>query len=80
MTKDTNAVGVGCPGIYTLDCYCDRADADNHPYMEFPHQYTDELGSRCRTMARKDGWLLDFRLQKFLCPKCNPKSPKFVTK
>lgn len=71
MTEDINCVGIGCPGIYTLDCYCDVKN-DKHGWREFPHQYLDELGARCRAMARKDGWLLDFKRQKFLCPKCNP--------
>lgn len=73
---------IGCPGIYVLDCYCDHGHSPEtdprHNWDEFPHQYTDEFGSKCRAMARKDGWLLDERNQNFLCPKCNPRSPRYI--
>lgn len=67
----------GCPGIYTLDCYCMRPSR-NHAYNEFPHEYVHELGSKARQWARRDGWHLDYRRNIFLCPKCNPRSPKFI--
>jgi hypothetical protein len=72
-------MGWGCPGIYTLDCYCDRGDwsVKPHVWAEFPHQYTAELGTTCRKAARKDGWRLDYRNDLFLCPKCNPYSKKY---
>lgn len=46
----------------------------------FPHTYTNELGSKCRAAARKNGWLIDYKNEKFLCPKCNPKSKKYMSK
>lgn len=69
---------MGCPGCYTLDCYCDNQKDKRHDWMEFPHQYTDEYGSKCRSQARKDGWKFDDRNNIFLCPKCNPSSRKFI--
>lgn len=60
-------------GCYALDLYCENYDPRAlglHEYDEFPHTYTDEYGSRCRTDARKDGWLLR-RDGTALCPKCN---------
>lgn len=69
--------GVGCPGIYTLDCYCDR-EADYHSWDEFPHGYTDERGSACRAIARREGWKLDYKKNIFLCPKCNPRSRRYI--
>lgn len=56
---------------YTLDLYCDNeADAGNvHRWNEFPHQFTDELGSECRKEARKKGWLIK-RNGDVICPKC----------
>jgi hypothetical protein len=69
---------MGCPGCYSLDCYCDNpGDDPRHEWDEFPHQWTDEFGSRCRAKARKAGWLIDERKHKFLCPKCNPKSKHY---
>lgn len=77
MSEDLNVTGIGCPGIYTLDCYCDQK-SKYHSWNEFPHHFIDELGSRCRAMARRKGWLLDYRRNRFLCPKCNPNSPKYI--
>ena len=74
--RDLSTTGCGCPGIYTLDCYCDQK-SPHHAYNEFPHQFLDEMGSKCRATARRCGWFLDFKNSKFLCPKCNPKSRKF---
>lgn len=71
------AYSTGCPGIYTLDCYCDQV-SPHHTFNEFPHEYTDELGARARAWARRDGWYLNWRTNRFLCPKCNPRSPKFI--
>jgi hypothetical protein len=68
---------IGCPGIYTLDCYC-NAKSRHHAYDEFPHQFTHELGSTCRRLARKRGWLIDYKRNIFLCPKCNPKSRRYI--
>ena len=62
-------------GCYALDLYCDNSGPwpdGRHKYNEFPHQYTDELGSRCRQAARRDGWLLT-RDGKAYCPKCSKK-------
>lgn len=70
-------------GCYTLELYCDKEgfynkyDADGtlrdevgHTYQEFPHEYMNELGSKCRSRARKAGWKLG---KKQLCPKCSGK-------
>jgi len=57
-------------GCYTLDLYCDL-ESEHHEFKEFPHQYTDELGSRCRARARKDGWQLSrYGNGLTVCPKC----------
>ncbi len=74
-------------GCYTLDLYCDnmrgiwtcfytRIWEDDAIIIKgrsemFPTQYTDELGSRCRSLARKDGWTLS--KDKTICPECNRK-------
>lgn len=71
---------MGWAGCYTLDLYCDESGFtgrdDVHAWGEFPHQFTAELGTRCRERARKAGWLI--RGSKAWCPKCNPKSPHYV--
>jgi hypothetical protein len=64
-------------GCYTLELYCDnqpdrqKPDAI-HGYEEFPKQYCNEFGSRCRAMARKDGWKLT-KDGGSICPKCAKK-------
>jgi len=58
-------------GCYTLDLYCenDGQYPDGiHSYDEFPHTYSHENGSQCRSAARKDGWKLT--QGKAICPKC----------
>lgn len=56
-------------GCYFLHLYCD-AKNPKHRFGEFPHEYTDELGSVCRKMARKDGWKIN-KDGTALCPKCS---------
>jgi len=58
-------------GCYTLDLYCDQK-SKAHGLNEFPHQFVAELGSQCRSAARKAGWKLTDK--KDLCPKCNPRN------
>lgn len=67
-------------GCYTLHLYCDNyttesqpfPDEHGHAFKEFPHEYTHELGTECRRMARKAGWLI--RADGYaLCPKCSGK-------
>jgi hypothetical protein len=58
-------------GCYTLDLYCEL-ETEDHEYKEFPHEYTDEYGSKCRSDARKSGWILR-RDGTAICPKCNQK-------
>jgi hypothetical protein len=58
-------------GCYSLHLYCDNEDVE-HPYDEFPHTYTAELGSKCRNAARRDGWRLG-RTGKAYCPLCGGK-------
>ncbi len=57
-------------GGYALDLYCENENDSKytHQYNEFPHRYAYELGSTCRRMARKDGWLLS--RNRAICPKC----------
>lgn len=71
-------------GGYKLDLYCDNEidepydekpyDKWGHHFQEFPHTFTDEYGSKCRSEARKKGWLI--RRGKALCPKCSGKVTK----
>jgi hypothetical protein len=66
-------------GCYTLDLYCDNENAENcgdgiHGYKEFPITFTHEKGSVCRSMARKDGWILG-KDGSAICPKCSGKKP-----
>ena len=56
-------------GCYALDLYCDRENPA-HAYNEFPHQFTDEMGSRCRAAARTAGWIIH-RDGSAICPKCS---------
>lgn len=63
-------------GCYTLDLYCDNYDptvlgCNGHTFDEFPHQFTHELGSRCRQNAKKAGWRVNYKTGAALCPKCN---------
>lgn len=78
-------------GCYTLDLYCDvtcRTRSDpclivggkrlirgEHSHGEFPHQFTDELGSQCRKMARQAGWVFK-RDGTTVCPRCSGKARK----
>jgi hypothetical protein len=71
-------------GCYSLHLYCDNVPdrpwqpGDLHDWSEFPHEYDgDETGAQARKRARKKGWALR-RDGTALCPKCNPRSPKFV--
>jgi hypothetical protein len=48
-----------------------RVDSNGHVWNEFPHTYIHELGSKCRTSARRDGWFLG--KDKQFCPKCSGK-------
>lgn len=70
-------------GCYSLDLYCDKAksgefgtssDDAGHAFQEFPHQYTDELGSVCRSKARADGWIINLTEGTAICPKCSGKA------
>lgn len=56
-------------GCYSLDLYCDN-EAGPHKYDEFPAVYTAQTGSKCRRLARKDGWKLDINGGKAACPRC----------
>ncbi len=62
-------------GCYTLDLYCENYDPKNrgvHDWNEFPHQFTNELGSVCRAKARKEGWIIK-KDGTAICPKCSGK-------
>lgn len=67
-----SGTSMGCPGCYSLHCYCDKQNAV-HEFEEFPHRFTAETGGECRAAARKLGWRIDYQRQIFLCPKCNPR-------
>lgn len=55
-------------GLYDLHLYCDHINP-NHLWNEFPHVYTHELGSTCRSNARRDGWKIH-RDGYSTCPTC----------
>lgn len=59
-------------GCYGLDLYCENEDSTKHSWNEFPHQFTDELGSVCRDKARKLGWIIR-KDGTAICPKCSGK-------
>lgn len=56
-------------GCYSLELYCDHLN-DDHVYNEFPHTYTNEFGSACRSIARSEGWIIH-RNNTATCPKCS---------
>jgi len=59
-------------GCYTLNLYCDRkpcAVSDRYD-LDKMWEYTDEIGSVCRTAARKDGWIFH-KNNTVSCPYCN---------
>lgn len=67
-------------GCYTLDLYCDNVDAPlvsqrpgpgQHLYDEFPAQFFHELGSQCRSAAKRKGWMFAKDGRTF-CPRCAP--------
>jgi len=63
-------------GCYTLDLYCDQKN-DKHVHGEFPHTFTAEHGSNCRSRAKRKGWILT-HAGNAICPKCSGKAPKLV--
>jgi hypothetical protein len=67
---------MGWVGCYDLHLYCDNYEAhsesDYTEYGKFPVQFQDEYGSRCRSRAKKAGWL--FKLDgSVICPECSGK-------
>lgn len=58
-------------GCYTLDLYCDETSS-SHEHNEFPHVYIHQLGSVCRSLARRDGWIIG--RSRDICPKCSKKT------
>ena len=58
----------GCPGCYTLNCYCDHENPD-HRWNEFPHQYTGQTEGQCKKQARSQGWRFHSD-GTATCPKC----------
>ncbi len=61
-------------GCYSLHLYC-KYDNPEHEWSEFPHEFTDELGSTCRKNARSLGWKLDAD-GTATCPKCSKRLKK----
>lgn len=57
-------------GGYTLDLYCDNPDCEHKPHRGPAAEYTHELGSVCRRLAKKDGWKLNHRQGIATCPHC----------
>jgi hypothetical protein len=55
-------------GCYTLDLYCDAPNCKTTQ----PETFIHELGSTCRSLARKAGWYLTGSGQAF-CPTCTKK-------
>ena len=58
-----------------LVLYCDHKDHPKDDYRSVHGEYQEEYGSICRTMARRDGWILhrDFTAT---CPLCNKRKPR----
>lgn len=65
-------------GCYTLQLYCTfrtgQCPDPPHEYNEFPHEFNHELGSTCRRLARKAGWILR-QDGEAICPKCRTRKP-----
>ncbi|HEY4395974.1 MAG TPA: hypothetical protein VGP64_18045 [Polyangia bacterium] len=74
---------------YCLDLYCDTPNCPTNGTdrgVFEPVQFTGELGSKCRKLARKRGWLFGRPGLPDLCPACarapkpplpaNPKPPR----
>jgi len=56
---------------YVLDLYCDHEGCRNGPHgSPAEAQYTHELGSSCRRIAREDGWKVSASGGTDLCPRC----------
>lgn len=55
-------------GCYSLDLYC-KWNNPAHAYAEFPHNFNAELGSTCRKLAKRAGWIIH-RDNTATCPKC----------
>lgn len=63
-------------GCYTLHLYCGNYDAarpGDHRYGEFPHQFVNEHGGKCRGAAKRAGWVVNYKTGKAICPKCASK-------
>ena len=69
-------------GCYSLHLYCDNMtptggqfyDIAGHRHDEFPHEFTNETRQGCFAQARARGWILNYRTDKSLCPKCSKKA------
>lgn len=60
-------------GCYTLDLYCDGPDhyKDGLDFAKTDvYQFTAQNGSAARREARREGWLLDEKADRALCPRC----------
>jgi len=61
-------------GCYTLDLYCDVTDGERWPgeHFQASHmQFTHELGTHCRMLARRAGWQFGAGHELTRCPKHN---------
>lgn len=61
-------------GCYVLTLYCDETGCPCSKYGPggyAPAQYYAETGSKCRANARRDGWLVDLKRNRCLCPQCH---------
>lgn len=63
-------------GAYSLDLYCDNFDYSGqvHEYGEFPHQYVGRAWGEVARMARRDGWVINNKSGRCICPKCSKKN------
>ena len=71
---------------YSLDLYCENAAIDGdicgtgrdgiHGFREFPATYFGETRQECVGAARRDGWTVNIKDGKCICPKCNKKRGK----
>lgn len=73
-------------GCYTLDLYCryweDQprgVSAFCNTNFDWNHkifQYTGRTRAECLREARKDGWLVNLKTRKCICPECREKYAK----
>ena len=63
-------------GCYDLHLYCDANGCPLTKELKMPRQYTGPTLGYCLRDARKDGWRVNVRKDKAICPKCSGKRQK----